>query len=144
MDLISGPCSFMKKHTHSIIFGSEKQWQFGSLSYAGDSTPTLISKNGIQQDTPHPPTQIGLFVILSWRQCSYVTTQLFIFFGADPGYNATQLPRSLCMFGLKLPFLLLLFSINVTSHWKCLLIKMMINNTEKSRLKTNWAVILRD
>lgn len=80
MGQISGLCSFMKKHTHSIIFGIEKSWQFGLLSYAGDSTPTLISKNGIQQDTPHPPTQIGLFVMLSWHHCTNVAAQFFLLF----------------------------------------------------------------
>lgn len=134
MSLINGPCSFMKKHTHSIISGIEKQWQFGSFRYAGDSTPTLISKNGIQQDTPHPPTQIGLFVILPWHQCSYFVAQVF-FLEQTPGYNADMsCQKSLCVWSEA--------AVSPPSRQhqcyvchKCLHLKMMINNTGK---KVHW------
>lgn len=67
------------QNTHTQLYLElKKRRQFGSYHEAGDSTLTLISKNGIQRDRPHPPHQIGLFVTLSWRHWCYVAAQVYI------------------------------------------------------------------
>lgn len=140
MCLINAPCSFMKKNTHTQLYLELKSsGSLGHIAMLARAPSTLISKNGIQQDTPHPPTQIGLFVILSWPLCCSTSCFFFLFF-LEWTPDIMQLNwavKSLCAFGLKLSFLLLLISINVSSGWKCLHLKMMINNTEKKNLKWN-------